>query len=59
MGDVIQRTDVSSLRVTDGRPHVVLTGFPYDEGTRRNGGRVGAEDGPEVVRRFGRQRNSE
>ena len=35
------------------RLSVAFTGFPYDEGCRRNGGRVGAEDGPEVVRKFG------
>ncbi|KAI9142830.1 putative arginase [Paraphysoderma sedebokerense] len=29
---------------------VVLVGFPYDEGVRRNGGRVGARHGPSVAR---------
>jgi hypothetical protein len=33
-------------------PTLVLTGFPYDEGCRRNGGRVGAAKAPEVVRQF-------
>ena len=31
---------------------LVLIGFPHDEGVRRNGGRVGAKDGPDVVRTF-------
>ena len=30
---------------------VALVGFPSDEGVRRNGGRPGAADGPEAVRR--------
>lgn len=29
---------------------VVLLGFPHDEGVRRNGGRVGAADGPAAAR---------
>jgi formiminoglutamase len=29
---------------------VVLSGFPYDEGTRRNGGRIGGSVGPKVFR---------
>eukprot|EP00028_Trichosphaerium_sp_Am-I-7-wt_P006781 CAMPEP_0168536818 /NCGR_PEP_ID=MMETSP0405-20121227/19850_1 /TAXON_ID=498012 /ORGANISM="Trichosphaerium sp, Strain Am-I-7 wt" /LENGTH=308 /DNA_ID=CAMNT_0008565045 /DNA_START=206 /DNA_END=1132 /DNA_ORIENTATION=+ len=31
---------------------VVFVGFPHDEGVRRNGGRVGAKEGPNVVRGF-------
>jgi len=31
---------------------VVLLGFPYDEGVRRNGGRVGAKEGPKAFRKF-------
>ena len=31
---------------------VVLIGFPFDEGVRRNGGRVGARHGPEMVRKY-------
>lgn len=31
---------------------IVIVGFPYDEGTIRNGGRDGAIRGPEVVRSF-------
>jgi formiminoglutamase len=33
---------------TDG--DVVLVGFPFDEGVRRNGGRVGAKLGPSTMR---------
>ncbi len=32
-------------------PHVGLLGFRTDEGVRRNGGRVGAAQGPEALRR--------
>lgn len=35
----------------DGRDHIGLVGFRTDEGVRRNGGRVGAADGPEALRR--------
>lgn len=31
-------------------PHVVIIGFPSDEGIRRNGGRVGAARGPAAIR---------
>lgn len=31
---------------------VGLIGFPHDEGVRRNGGRIGAADGPEAFRSF-------
>src|SRR5262245_23238451 len=31
-------------------PGVVLVGFACDEGVRRNGGRVGAKDGPRAIR---------
>jgi formiminoglutamase len=31
-------------------PGVVLIGFPSDEGVRRNGGRPGAQDGPQAIR---------
>ncbi len=31
-------------------PGVVLIGFACDEGVRRNGGRVGAKDGPKAIR---------
>ncbi len=36
--------------VPDGEPGVVLVGFACDEGVRRNGGRVGAKDGPSAIR---------
>lgn len=29
---------------------VVISGFPYDEGTRRNGGRIGGSVGPKIFR---------
>jgi len=32
-------------------PGVVLIGFACDEGVRRNGGRVGAKDGPRAIRK--------
>lgn len=31
-------------------PKVVILGFPSDEGVRRNGGRVGAAQGPDAIR---------
>lgn len=34
----------------DAPPGVVLIGFSCDEGVRRNGGRVGAKDGPRALR---------
>src|SRR4051812_2118906 len=35
----------------DAPPGVVLIGFACDEGVRRNGGRVGARDGPRALRK--------
>lgn len=32
-------------------PGIVLVGFACDEGVRRNGGRVGAKDGPQAIRK--------
>ena len=32
-------------------PGIVLIGFACDEGVRRNGGRVGAKDGPQAIRK--------
>lgn len=29
---------------------VVISGFPYDEGTRRNGGRIGGSVAPKIFR---------
>src|SRR4051794_22368254 len=34
----------------DSPPGIVLVGFACDEGVRRNGGRVGAKDGPRAIR---------
>lgn len=34
----------------DAPPGIVLLGFACDEGVRRNGGRVGAKDGPRAIR---------
>ncbi len=34
----------------DASPGIVLIGFACDEGVRRNGGRVGAKDGPRAIR---------
>eukprot|EP01129_Flabellula_baltica_P009747 TRINITY_DN4036_c0_g1_i2.p1 TRINITY_DN4036_c0_g1~~TRINITY_DN4036_c0_g1_i2.p1 ORF type:complete len:312 (+),score=56.20 TRINITY_DN4036_c0_g1_i2:34-969(+) len=31
---------------------IAIIGFPYDEGVRRNGGRVGASQGPSAFRQF-------
>jgi formiminoglutamase len=31
---------------------IVLIGFPYDEGVRRNGGRLGACGGPSAIRKY-------
>jgi formiminoglutamase len=39
----------SALRQED-RPEAVIVGFPTDEGVRRNGGRVGAAQGPAGLR---------
>src|SRR4051812_41136089 len=39
----------SQLRARDA-PAAVLLGFPSDEGVRRNGGRVGAAEGPAALR---------
>ncbi|MCE9567511.1 MAG: formimidoylglutamase [Planctomycetes bacterium] len=35
----------------DSEPGIVLIGFACDEGVRRNGGRVGAKDGPQAIRK--------
>jgi len=35
----------------DAEPGIVLIGFACDEGVRRNGGRVGAKDGPRALRK--------
>lgn len=38
-------------RLAEERVRCVLAGFPVDEGVRRNGGRVGAADAPDAIRR--------
>jgi formiminoglutamase len=43
LGDII---------VEDDSGDIVLIGFPYDEGVRRNNGRVGAKFGPESFRKL-------
>jgi formiminoglutamase len=53
------RTDPDDPRIgnllgTNATPEtadVILVGFPTDEGVRRNGGRPGAADGPDAIRR--------
>src|SRR5437764_9148875 len=45
---------LGNLLGTDTTPdaaRVVLVGFPTDDGVRRNGGRPGAAQGPEAIRR--------
>jgi formiminoglutamase len=42
--------DLLSTAVTPSTARVVLAGFPVDEGVRRNGGRVGAAQGPAAIR---------
>lgn len=41
LGSRLERSDV---------PRAVILGFPSDEGVRRNGGRVGAAEGPAAIR---------
>jgi len=49
LGEVIeQRVDKGAQK----GDNIAIIGFPYDEGVRRNGGRVGAARGPEVFRRM-------
>ena len=62
MGEVIQKMTLeqfvasqqaaAAVAAAAPSPCVVVTGFPYDEGCRRNGGRVGAAGGPACVRGF-------
>ena len=42
--------DGASRSPPDAPPGIVLIGFACDEGVRRNGGRVGAKDGPRAIR---------
>src|SRR5438270_3108747 len=50
LGEVVEfwRGDAAALR--PGR--AVLIGFPQDEGVRRNGGRVGAAEAPDAIRKW-------
>ena len=43
LGDIITENDQGD---------VVLIGFPYDEGVRRNNGRIGAKQGPQAFRKL-------
>lgn len=46
MGDIVQRGDKNFSDAV----RVCLIGVPTDEGVKRNGGRVGAKDGPDAIR---------
>jgi len=52
MGDIIKRVETDSNYKASSKLHLGLLGFPYDEGVRRNGGRVGSKDGPIVLRKL-------
>jgi hypothetical protein len=41
MGDWIQHTNTIPSLQSEINSHIVILGFPYDEGCKRNGGRVG------------------
>ena len=43
LGDIIVDGDIGDI---------VLIGFPYDEGVRRNNGRIGAKSGPQYFRQL-------
>jgi len=47
IGTLVQQGAMANVE----RGSIVLLGFPYDEGSRRAGGNVGAASGPKVVRR--------
>jgi formiminoglutamase len=49
LGDIIERWDGSAAALRLGR--AVIVGFPQDEGVRRNGGRPGAAQAPDEIRR--------
>ncbi len=49
LGDVTDRWVGGPIEVRAGQP--VLIGFPCDEGVRRNGGRPGAAEAPDAIRR--------
>jgi formiminoglutamase len=50
LGEFIRRWDGDATALTPGRP--ILVGFPQDDGVRRNHGRPGAAQAPNVIRRF-------
>ncbi len=54
---------LDDIIVEDDSGDIVLIGFPYDEGVRRNNGRVGAKNGPksfcELLKRTGTVVNAE
>jgi formiminoglutamase len=50
LANVIERWRGDAAALRPGR--AVLVGFPVDEGVRRNGGRVGAADAPNEVRKW-------
>src|SRR5436305_2716743 len=49
LGEVIEVWQGDPAALTRGR--AVLIGFPQDEGVRRNGGRTGAAEAPDAIRR--------
>jgi hypothetical protein len=58
LGDVIKVVTLDALaavceKPTTAKARVAFVGFPYDEGTQRNNGRVGGADGSAVIRRLG------
>eukprot|EP01102_Stenamoeba_stenopodia_P022319 TRINITY_DN9257_c0_g1_i1.p1 TRINITY_DN9257_c0_g1~~TRINITY_DN9257_c0_g1_i1.p1 ORF type:complete len:342 (+),score=71.65 TRINITY_DN9257_c0_g1_i1:41-1027(+) len=57
LGDLIKTLDLSTLSLGEEtrstlQDAVVLVGFPWDEGVRRNGGREGASEAPATVRKL-------
>lgn len=55
LGDLVRDLDLSKERSEEElaellKDAVVLLGFPWDEGVKRNGGRVGAAEGPAALR---------
>src|SRR5438105_3717383 len=50
LGDIIEAWDGDAAALLAGR--AVLVGFPQDEGVRRNGGRVGAAQAPDEIRKY-------
>ncbi len=50
LGEMIEAWSGDEAAITPGR--AVLLGFPQDEGVRRNGGRTGAAEAPNEIRRW-------